>query len=51
MKITTTGRKIDITEGLRGYVDKKITKLEKYFQDSADAQVHYQFRRIIILLK
>lgn len=39
MKITTTGRKIDITEGLRGYVDKKISKLEKYFQDSADAQV------------
>ncbi len=39
MKITTTGRKIDITQGLRGYVDKKITKLEKYFQDSADAQV------------
>lgn len=39
MKITTTGRKIDITQGLRGYVDKKISKLEKYFQDSADAQV------------
>ena len=39
MKITTTGRKIDVTQGLRGYVDKKFSKLEKYFQDSADAQV------------
>ena len=39
MKITTTGRKIDITEGLRGYVEKKISKLEKYFQDGATSQV------------
>lgn len=39
MKITTTGRKIDVTEGLRGYVDKKISKLTKYFQDSTEAQV------------
>ena len=39
MKITTTGRKIDITEGLRGYVEKKISKLEKYFRETTDAQV------------
>lgn len=39
MKITTTGRKIDITEGLHGYVEKKISKLEKYFRESTDAQV------------
>lgn len=39
MKITTTGRKIDITEGLRSYVEKKISKLEKYFKESTDAQV------------
>jgi len=39
MKITTTGRKINITEGLKGYVEKKISKLQKYFQDSADARV------------
>lgn len=39
MKITTLGRKIDITDGLKGYVDKKISKLEKYFHDTAEAQV------------
>ena len=39
MKITTTGRKLNITEGLRGYVDKKISKLQKYFQDITEAQV------------
>ncbi len=39
MKITTIGRKIDITEGLRGYVEKKLVKLEKYFHDTAEAQV------------
>ena len=39
MKITTTGRKINITEGLKGYVDKKISKLQKYFQETTDARV------------
>ena len=39
MKITTIGRKINITEGLKGYVEKKISKLQKYFQESTDAQV------------
>lgn len=39
MKITTTGRKIDITEGLKSYVEKRIVKLAKYFHDSSEAKV------------
>lgn len=39
MRITTSGRKIDITEGLKGYVDKKISKLSRYFHEETQAQV------------
>lgn len=39
MKITTTGRKIDVTLGLKGYVEKKLSKLEKFFNESTLAQV------------
>lgn len=39
MKITTTGRKIDITAGLKGYVEKKLSKLEKFFSEETAAQV------------
>ena len=38
MKITTTGRKIDITAGLKGYIEKKLTKLDKFFSDETSAQ-------------
>ena len=39
MKITTTGRKIDITAGLKGYVEKKLAKLDKFFSEETAAQV------------
>jgi len=39
MKITTTGRKINVTEGLRSYTEKKLSKLEKFFNDNTSAQV------------
>ena len=39
MKITTTGRKIDVTEGLKSYIEKKLSKLEKFFNESTLAQV------------
>ena len=38
MKITTTGRKIDITLGLKGYIEKKLSKLDKFFSDESTAQ-------------
>ena len=31
MRITITGRNIDITDGLRSAVEDKLSKLEKYF--------------------
>ena len=31
MKITISGKNIDVTEGLRAAVEDKLTKLEKYF--------------------
>ena len=39
MKITITGRKIDITEGLNSYVTKKLSKLDKFFNDESAAKV------------
>ena len=39
MKITITGRKIDITDGLKSYVTKKLSKLDKFFDDETTAQV------------
>ena len=38
MKITTTGRKINVTDGLKGYVEKKISKLSKFFSDDTNVQ-------------
>ena len=38
MKITTTGRKIDITLGLKGYIEKKLSKLDKFFSEESTAQ-------------
>lgn len=39
MKITTTGRKITVTDGLKSYADKKLSKLDKFFADESTAQV------------
>lgn len=39
MNIIITGRKIDITAGLRDAVNKKLKKLEKFFGDSAEIKV------------
>lgn len=39
MKVNITGRKLDITAGIRGYTEKKLTKLDKFFDDAAEAQV------------
>ena len=39
MRITITGRNIDLTNGLKNQVTKKLSKLEKYFADDAEARV------------
>ncbi len=39
MKVIITGRKIDISAGMRSYTEKKMQKLDKFFDEGADAQV------------
>ena len=39
MKITIRGKNIEITDGLRDYVEKKLSKLSRYFEQINEAQV------------
>jgi putative sigma-54 modulation protein len=39
MKITIRGKNIEITDGLRDYVEKKLSKLNRYFEQINEAQV------------
>lgn len=39
MKIAIRGKNIEITEGLRDYVEKKLSKLTRYFELIQEAQV------------
>lgn len=39
MRITVTGKNIDVTDSLRDNVVKKISKLDKYFNPDIEAQV------------
>ncbi len=39
MKIIITGRKIDISAGMRSYTEKKLAKLDKFFDEAAESQV------------
>ncbi len=39
MTININGRKIEVTEGLKSYIDKKISKLDRYFGETAVANV------------
>lgn len=39
MTIKITGRRIEVTDGLKAYIEKKISKLERYFGESATANV------------
>ena len=39
MRITISGKNIDITEGLRSAIEEKLSKLDKYFYKDTDASV------------
>jgi len=39
MKVNITGRKLDISAEMRSFAEKKLTKLDKFFDDAAEAQV------------
>ena len=39
MKTTIVARKMDLTDGMKEYVEKKLTKLDKFFDDDAEAKI------------
>ena len=39
MKFTIIGRKIEVTPAIREYVEKKLSKLDKFFKDKSEARV------------
>lgn len=39
MKTKITGRKIDVTQGLKDYIEKKLARIDKFFSDDAEANV------------
>ncbi len=39
MRITISGKNLDISDSLRGLVEKKVNKLERYFPQDTEAQV------------
>lgn len=45
MKFKITGRNIDVTEGLKERITKKLGKLEKFFNQDTEAQVTLSIQR------
>ena len=45
MKFVITGKKITVTDNLRNYAEKKISKLDKYFREEAEANVVFSLER------
>lgn len=39
MKTTIVARKMDLTDGMKDYVEKKLNKLDKFFDDDAEAKI------------
>lgn len=44
IRITISGKNLEITEALRGYVEKKVSKLEKYLNDNQTASAEVMLR-------
>lgn len=45
MNIKFTGRKIDVTQGLKDYSEKKLKRIEKFFPESAYATVTFSVQK------
>ena len=39
MKINVIGRKLEVTDKYRDYIEKRLSKLDKFFKDEAEARV------------
>lgn len=44
MNFTIRGENITVTEALRGYIEKKVSKLERYFDSPVHSEVHVNLR-------
>ena len=44
IRISISGKNLEITEALRSYVDKKISKLDKYLDDNRTASAEVMLR-------
>src|SRR5690554_4721671 len=44
IRINMTGKNLEITEALRGYVEKKVAKLEKYLNDNKNYSAEVMLR-------
>lgn len=42
------GENIEVTQAIRDYVEKRISKLEKYFENSVTATAHVNLKSILI---
>lgn len=45
MNIKFIGRKIDVTQGLKDYSEKRLQRIEKFFPESADATVTFSVQK------
>ena len=45
LKINVRGENIEVTGSIREYVEKKLTKLEKYFEDTSSSVSCFKSRR------
>lgn len=45
MKLDLTGIGIDVTDGIREYAEKKVKKLDKFFDDSTIAHVTFSAKK------
>lgn len=45
MRITITGKNMTVGESLHGRIEKKISKMDRYFQDEVDVQVRLSQER------
>ncbi len=45
MKIAIMGRKMDVTDALQAYAEKKLSKLDRFFTDDSEAQVKFHSER------
>lgn len=44
MKFTIRGNKLEVTDSIRNYVEEKLGKLEKYFEDSNEISANVLFK-------